>query len=411
MKYRKKIAIALMLILLAELLCSTSLAAQADTVPDQEATAQEAEPADASDESAEEEDYFPVLDQEELNAIVEDFMAKRGIKADRFAVSYFYTGTEEGWSKNGDWYTNGASLYKLSLMMGLARKVSAGELSQEDKINGMTISYIEKRALTYSDNNVGEQIITYFCNQLGSFRAYRLMQAGIAGVPEEDLPASYFSSNEYSTNYMMGVLKELYYNQEKYPSVIDYLLLANTDGYLHIGLNGGYPVAQKYGGGDGYFHIAGIVYTPTPFLVSIMSYRVSNAASVIVDLCRVLTDYTLTLDARIAEHQAELERQAEEARRAEEEARLAAEAEERARLEAEEAARRAEEEARQAAIAAREEAERAAAMTPAPQQSAETAPSDDASALRLIVIGIAALTAVLIAVGAYRQFGKKKSYR
>ena len=67
---------------------------------------------------------------------------------------------------NGGTYYGGASLYKLTEMMGLARMVSAGEYAQEDKIQGMTISYIEKRALVYSDNNVGESILMWYQTQL-----------------------------------------------------------------------------------------------------------------------------------------------------------------------------------------------------------------------------------------------------
>lgn len=296
--------------------------------------------ADTTDaaQAAEDEPYL-VLDEAELSSLVGAYMKKNGIKDNNFAVSYCYTGTGETWSLNGDRYINGASLYKLSLIMWLAKKVAAGELGQEDVINGWTVSHIENRALVYSDNDVGEAMIAWCWNHLGSFAAYRLMQAGIAGVPEDALPAEYFSSNSFSSNFMLGVLQELYGNPEQYPTVIDRLLEANTKGNLILKTGGGVPIAHKYGGGDGYLHTAAIVYTPTPFLACVMTYRVSNAQAVLSGVLSLLEEYTRTLDQRIADHEAELARRAEEVRQAEEAARLADEDAERQRLDTLRAAR------------------------------------------------------------------------
>ena len=90
----------------------------------------------------------PLLDAEELEDLIGTFREERGLTEENFSVAYCYTGTGETWSWNGDRFFPGASLYKLSLMMGLARKVSSGELRQEDEIYGMDISYIEKMSLT-----------------------------------------------------------------------------------------------------------------------------------------------------------------------------------------------------------------------------------------------------------------------
>lgn len=279
-----------------------------------------------------------LLDPQKLEELVGAFREERGLTEENFSVAYCYTGTGEAWSWNGDLYFPGASLYKLSLMMGLARKVSSGELSQDDEIYGMDISYIEKMSLTYSQNEISEMMIGYF----GPFREYRLMQAEIAGVPEEELPEEYFSNNIFSADFMLGVLETLYQDPDTYPNVIDCLLEAQPEHYFRLRLEGQYDVAQKYGGGDHYLHTAGIVYTPTPCLVVVMTYYVSNAEAVIGDLAQMLADYSLTLDQRAAQREAQRE----------EEARLQAEAEEAARLE--EQARR-EEEARQKEQARREE--------------------------------------------------------
>ena len=339
-------------------------------------TAAEAGASDAPEEQQPEDDGYSPFDADEAACLINDYLASKNILPERIGVSYCWTATGETCSVNGGTYYGGASLYKLTEMMALARMVSSGQYAQEDTINGMTITYIEDRCLTYSDNDVGENILLWFQLQLGGMAGFRRMQAEIAGVADDDLPADYYNTLNYSADFTMGVLKELYYNQETYPRVIDFMHSAN-DQYVKIRLRQKYDVAHKYGGGDGTWNIAAIVYSPTPFLVSIMSYHAGGGAAMLNDIIQLLADYTDTLDQRLADHRAELERQAEEARRAEEEARLAeeerqrreaeeaarlaAEAEEKARLEAEEAARlaaEAEEKARLEALAAEEEASR-----------------------------------------------------
>ena len=139
-----------------------------------------------------------------------ELFARKKIDPERIGVTYCYTPTGETCSVNGSAYFGGASLYKLTEMMGLARMVAAGEYDQEDMINGMTITYIEDRCLTYSDNNVGESILMWYQTQLGGMAGFRRLQREIAGVPEEELPADFYSTLNYSSDFTMGVLKELY---------------------------------------------------------------------------------------------------------------------------------------------------------------------------------------------------------
>ena len=383
--------------------------------PPAEAAAESAEAA-ATPEALEEDEFFPVLDPDELTEMVADFMRQRGLKDTNFAMSYCFTGTGETWSYNGDTFWHGASFYKLPLMMYLANKVATGQLQQTDQIMGMDISYIEMRALTYSDNNVSEKIINYCSADTG--RDFRLVLADVADMTQEELPPDYLSRLIFSPNYMMNILKKLYADPESYPNVIDCMLNAEPYHYFRFTLEKKYSVAQKYGGGslDGvrYLHTAGIVYTPTPFFLVVMTRNATNAEYAIAGMAELMADYTLTLEQRIRDHYAELERQAEEARRAEEEARLAAEAEERARLEAEEAARRAEEEARLAEEEARrkEEEARIAAEQQAAMEAREAEEQkNDAAALRTIVIVLTALLAVLTAAGVYRTVNRQKARR
>ena len=394
----------------------SALAADGDS-PEEAASAAGDSVAEAPDASVPEDDGYSPFDAEEAAGLINDYLAAKKISPERIGISYCWTATGETCSVNGGTYYGGASLYKLTEMMALARMVSSGQYAQEDTINGMTITYIEDRCLTYSDNTVGESILLWFQLQLGGMAGFRRMQAEIAGVPEAELPADYYNTLNYSADFTMGVLKELYFHQETYPKVIDYMRSAN-DQYVRIRLRQNYDVAHKYGGGDGTWNIAAIVYSPTPFLVSIMSYHAGGGAATLNDIIQLLADYTDTLEQRLADHRAELERQAEEARRAEEEARLAeeerqrreaeeaarlaAEAEEKARIEAEEAARaaaEAEEKARQEALAAEEEGARIESERRA------------ASVRKALLSAAAAAAAVTVLLLAVRASAKKKAAR
>ena len=416
MKFCRRAAVLLIFLMLFQLMCFPASALGSARFDDDEAPGEEAAP--PAEEPVQDfvvyaentqlstpapdpdDDTYYVLDAEELSALVDKFMKERGIQADRFGVAFCYTGTGETWSYNGDMFMQGASLYKLSMNMGLAKLVYSGELNQTDKVEGMDIDYIEMRSLTFSDNNVSEKIITYFSNRLGSFRNYKLMQAEIAGADPDALPWEYYNSNFFSPNFNLGVLKELYAHPEQYPNVLDCLYNANPGHYFRMTMDGKYTVAQKYGGGSGFLHTAGIIYTPTPILLVVMTRRVSNAEYAIANMATLMTDYALTMDKRIQDHYDEIARKEEEARRAEEEARLAAEAEERARLEAEEAARRAEEEARRAEEEARRAAEQAA-LAPTPSPEPQVTGGADMGMLGILAIAAVAAAVIMCGLGVF----------
>ncbi len=350
----------------------------------------------------EDDEFARMVDVDELDAMVRGYIQEHNIDPESFELAYCYTGTGETYYFNADRFINAASLYKLSLNMGLARKVAAGELQQTDLVEGMEISYIENRSLVYSDNTVSEALIGYF----SPFRSYRLMQAEIAGYPEEELDEDYFTSNSTSARFMLGVLQELWNHTEKYPNVVECMLEANPEEYFRRSLNGQYTVAQKYGGGDGYLHTAGIIYTPTPCLLVVMTHYVINAEWVIADMAQMMADYSAGLDA---EKNAILAARAEAAR-------IAAE-EEAARIAAEEAARIAAEE--EAARLAAEEAARIAAEEEAARIAAEKAAAEALAAVQrsranvLKVLG--AVTAGMIGVYLFSRiwplFQKRKTQK
>lgn len=325
-----------------------------------------------------------VLDSDELKKLVEDFLDARGIPHDRFRLGYTYTGTGETWYYNGDEWSYSASVYKLPLMMMLAQKVAHGELKQDDKVCGVDLSYAEQVVLTYSNNDYAHVMINYFDSELD----YRTQQVAMSDVPVEDIPKLYFVSSHFSPRFIIGVLRNLYENPEEFPNIIECLKPACEGMYLSRSLGKEYEVAQKYGAYEEYNNIAGIVYMPNPIFIAIMTKWVGNAEGVISDAGRLLADYTLTLDERLAEREAAAK--AEERRLREEEA-------ERLRLE-EQARAEAEEKA----------AAEAAAASPAPEQVTH----DESAILRNRLICAAVLVAAAAAaITAGVLHGRRRRHR
>lgn len=298
----------------------------------------------------------PLLDPAELDSLITQYREEYNLNEQNFSVAYCYTGTGETWFYNGDTFFEAASMYKLPLMMFLAQEISSGKLHFNDTIHGSTVEYIMENTLLYSNNYTADLAIAYY----QPYSNFRDMVGDMTGIEEENRPKGYYSRNLFTAHQMLDILTMLYESPETYPYVIDYMKQAQPNEYFRLNLGNQYEIAQKYGAISGVANTAGIIYTPTPFLAVVMTQFVGLPRNVIGDVSEMLADYTLVLDERLAQRQAEEKAAAEKAEqeRLAEEARIQAErdAAEKARLEAEEQARIAAEE-----TAAREEAERLAA--------------------------------------------------
>lgn len=274
MRFLKSAGCFLLALLLAVLLSLPVLAAEDETEPE------------------------PVLllDTDALTALVEDYMEEKNLDPNRIAVSYCYTGTGEIWMYNGDLFFPGASLYKLPLGMRIASALADGELTPESRIYGYRVGEGLERMLVKSSNSAGEALIRFFDGQ--NFRAYA---ASMGNLSETAYPMAYDSTNWYSPRLLLGILLELYRNEEAYPGVIGYMLRANPGEYFRKTLEGEYDVAQKYGSAVPTLNTAGIIYTPRPILLSVLTTALPNAESILGDLAERFAEYTLSLDETLNE--------------------------------------------------------------------------------------------------------------
>lgn len=232
-----------------------------------------------------------VLDPDTLTQIVEDYLREHDLSGNGITISYCYTGTGEIWLYNGDNFSLGASLYKLPLSMLIDNALACGELTPESQLYGMNVMYALERMLVYSDNIVAEYLLDLY-----SLSEVRAFGAQLAGLSEDSYPLAYTSANDYSPRYMLGLLLELYRNSEDYPDMIDYMLRASPGHFFRLTLEGQYDVAQKYGSRAPALNAAAIVYTPRPFLLTVLTMNVEGAENALGDLAELFAEYTLTLD-------------------------------------------------------------------------------------------------------------------
>ncbi|MBQ9249326.1 MAG: hypothetical protein IJ179_03045 [Oscillospiraceae bacterium] len=252
-----------------------------------------------------------LIDTDRLDQWMAGYVEEHGLNAnyERFSVGFCYTATGESWYYDADQWMYSASLYKVPVAMLMAEKEAAGELTQETNVLGMPLQYWESTALTYSNNDSGHAMVDYLGGTyLGKCSD---MTIRFTDLPEDYFDEDFYINSYYTARYMTQIMRTLCEGgEEQFPHVIEYLLPAQPDNYLNIRLKGRFDVAQKYGSyeepnGNKNDHIAAIVYTPTPIIVTVMTRNVGDYQARMAEIGEYLADYALELDAKAAELEAE----------------------------------------------------------------------------------------------------------
>lgn len=342
-------------------------------------------PAAFAEDGAEEE--MNIINGEEIQGIINDYLTSKNIKPENVSIGFCYTATGDEWFMNGDEWIYPASLYKIPLMMVLSEKVKSGELTQESNIGGLTVDKIEEYIIVYSNNDLAHTIRAY----LGGDEAWRTEAMKYSKLQEADYDPDYMTYCYFNAKFVTDVLETLYAAPENFPNIIDCMSRAKPGEYLRTNLEGKYDVAQKYGSyqepnGTLNNHAAGVIYTPNPIIVTIMTKNVDNYNAVIGHIGELLAEYALSLDSKLEAFEAQ---------------KLAAQvAAEQAAADQAAAEQRAAEEAERAA-AEKQAAERAAAEEAAKEAAKAATKAKRQAALKKVVkVGLTALgIAVLAAVG------------
>lgn len=312
-------------------------------------------------ETAQESDS--IIDANALKSRIDSYITEQGIggKNKVISIGYCYTATGDSWYYDGDQWCYSASLYKVPCCMLLAEKEYNGEITKDTMITTQyasgTVDYMERKSIVESDNYTGHAIVEYLGGTYNGKCADQTIK--FTSLPEDYFPSDFKDYSYYSAKYYTQVLQTLFKDSDKFPRILDYMKQDQSYHYLDKDLNGAYQVAQKYGAfeeknGNKNYHSAGIVYTPNPVIITVMTKNITGFEKHIGALSKILVDYTLELDSQLAAYNAN---------------KLIAQQQEAARLAQEEQQRLAQEAAAQQAMA------QAAVQTPAPTPVTSTATS------------------------------------
>ena len=303
-----------------------------------------------------------LLDDKALTEMVEGFLKERSIPSERVGIGFYYPETGEEWFYNPDTWFYPASVYKVPLMMILADRVSSGMVAPDEQIGGLPLDTVFDYIIVHSNNDYAHEVRRF----LGGDEAWREEAKQFAGLPDDYYDPDYMEYCYFTPRYITRVVETLYKAPGSYPGVIDCMLAADPTHYFQQ-----QPemydirIAQKYGSfsdmqGTDWNHATGIIYTPHPFILTVMTQNVAGYELVLGKFAVLFKDYVLSLEDKVEPFVEE--RDVKEAQEAEQLAAEQAEAEAaeqaaRAQAQREAELQKAEEERR---IREREEQERAA---------------------------------------------------
>jgi len=307
---------------------STDLSTEFSTASEPAAEQAPAEPADNAPAAA---PFFEgsLLDSAAIEKMVDDYLTRKGIGKDRVGIGFCYTATGDEWFLNPDTWFYPGSMYKVPLMMILSERLRDGQIGEDTQIGGLDLDTVYRYILVNSNNDYAHAVRRFLIDGQGGDEIWRKEAQQYARIDKYD--ERYMLYCYFSPRYMTQVMETLYNDPDRFPKVLDNLLQAEQGHYfrlpdeMHV-----YDVAQKYGSyidneNSNWNHTTGIIYTPNPFIITVMTKNVGGSEQVIADLGVLFKDYALGLDAELEAFRAEQARAEQERLAAEEAERLAAE--------------------------------------------------------------------------------------
>ena len=242
-----------------------------------------------------------VVSENEVEALFSGYCMEHDLDANLISIAYLYTATGETWYHLEDQWYYSASLYKVPLMMLLTEQEHNGVLFENSLINGIELSTIEEEVLLQSSNPIAYSTLLYF----GQPDVTRRMFCQYSSLPEDYYTWDFFGASYFTARYMTDVMETLFLEPDRFPRMIDCMERAQPEHYFRLHLGEEYAIAQKYGSyqeedGTTWNHTTGIVYTPNPFILTVMTKYGAIAESILGDLAVLFRDYSLMLDQRLS---------------------------------------------------------------------------------------------------------------
>ena len=240
---------------------------------------------------------YAVIDPDAMKELVENYVKALGLNKEKISVGYCYLDTGDTWYYNGDRWYYSASVYKVPLMMILAEKEYNGEIDRDTLIGGIPLGEAESSIITWSNNPDAHAVM----DALGTAKEVRAMYRAYSPLPEEYYDPDFLDYSYFTARFTTDVIKTLYYENERFPNIIECMCHSDYGMYFGSYLSDEYVIAQKYGcfidrRGVEYNNDTGIIYTEHPFVLTVMTENMGVTERVLRDMAVIFKDYTLSLD-------------------------------------------------------------------------------------------------------------------
>ena len=198
------------------------------------------------------------------------------------SIAVWCPDTDEYWYYNPDVWMYGVNWYRLPVSMYLAEKVSKGELTMDTVVNGITLEYAITTALAATSNPSASSMVLYLGGNMTTNCAD--LTTGLSGLPESYFVPDYYQENAYTARLMLEITKTLYLGgEERFPLVEESMKEAMPEDFFKRDWNVAHDwvIAQAsaayWGEGAGdRINCTGIIYTPSPILLTVMMKNIAD---------------------------------------------------------------------------------------------------------------------------------------
>ena len=245
--------------------------------------------------SASAEDYVPellpapaadghLIDGDALTKFFDEYLHENYCDGEDqcLSIALWCPDTDEYWYYNPDVWMYGVNWYRLPVSMYLAEKVSKGELTMDTVVNGITLEYAINTALAATSNPSASSMVLYLGGNMTTNCAD--LTTGLSGLPDSYFVPEYYQENAYTARLMLEITKTLYLGgEERFPLVEESMKEAMPEDFFKRDWNVGhdYVIAQTnaayWGDGAGdRIHCTGIIYTPSPIVLTVMMKNIAD---------------------------------------------------------------------------------------------------------------------------------------
>ena len=197
----------------------------------------------------------------------------------QMAIGYWYSGDDESWYYNADEWIGGVNWYKLPLCMYYAERLKRGEIAMDTIVTGITLEYAMTTTLENSSGPSIYSLVTDLAEK--ESKSYTDLGKQYADLPEDYYTSEYYN-NAYTARLMMEITKTLFRGgEERFPHVLESMKKSQPEDLFKRDWNvrTAWECAQTHsadwgGEGDDLIHCTGIIYTPTPVVLTVMTRNI-----------------------------------------------------------------------------------------------------------------------------------------